>query len=107
MPSTGRRGEKKEKEEEGMPERTGHIFPKTLWELYPVSKIPARVQQHFCPYFRAKYSSAGKTFQFLTKTWKTTLISSIFKVPSWASGEFSRIIFSPDFSLKIHRIMNT
>lgn len=79
-----------------MPEGTGLIFPETLWELLPVSKIPARVQQHFCPYFRVRYSSAGQMFPFFTKTWKTILISSIFKVPSWvgaAPGKFSKDFF--------------
>lgn len=81
-----------------MPEATGHIFPKTLQELHPGSKTHARAKQHFCPYFRAGYSSAGQAFPFLTKTWKTILISSIFKVPSWAGaapGKFSRIFFPP------------
>lgn len=94
MPSTRRKGERKEKEEEEMPEGTGHIFPETLWKLLPLSKIPSRVQQHFCPYFRAGYSSAGQTSPLFIKTWKTILISSTFKVPSWAGaapGKFSRI----------------
>lgn len=89
----GRRGERTKKEEgtEGMPEGTGHVFPKALQESHPGSKSPPKVQQHFCPYFRAGYSSAGQTFPFLIKTWKTISIPSILKVPSWAGAALWQI----------------
>lgn len=93
-----------------MPEGTGHVFPKALQESHPGSKIPPKVQQHFCPYFRAGYSSAGQTSPFLIKTWKAISIPSILQVPSRAgaapgkSSRFLGFFFFPDFSLKIHKI---